>query len=462
MRIWATYSGGDPGLKENVKFKSPSNKEKKILLNTLDKCYNLEEAFKINREKWLRILFYLHPMTKVNEKLYPNVYKYSKLLRNSPKELKTFNGHIESGLANKDIDVLDLLATRMGVYTRRLDHTVRVFGVIAVSKWLAKKPTSKQLIDAYNHFYGRDKADTRTAILAGSGSSDMVSYKALKPLTTGVIDSIRENILVHLKNQLNGKLGKVYIDPLLYLRSFVSNNRAASISIGGTANGTIVSVDPITKVLRMYCMWEGSSDIDLSCWAFGDTMTPVKVGFAGTDNWKNIIKYSGDNTGRYAKNSEYIDIKINQLPSEVEWVVNEAHIYSGKSNFAAYKGKAFAGMMSMTSATNSKWVPTDLTNSIVLGSKAKTAYLQAYHVPSNTVIFLDVSHGSSNVSNADEIVKFKPYLDKLAVVNTEVNWDIIKQGHVLELAATKVVEDAKDADVLFGENTISEEVENLL
>ena len=98
-------------------------------MNTLEKCYNLEESFKVNREKWLRLLFFLNPLTKVNAKSYPNVYSWAEKLRNSPKLMKTFNSKVEDLINMKDDSVFDLLVKRPGVFTRRLDHMVRVFWV---------------------------------------------------------------------------------------------------------------------------------------------------------------------------------------------------------------------------------------------------------------------------------------------------------------------------------------------
>ena len=57
LRIYAAYSNGDEGLKENTKFKKPNNAIKRSLMRTLDSCYDLEESFKTYREVWLRVLF---------------------------------------------------------------------------------------------------------------------------------------------------------------------------------------------------------------------------------------------------------------------------------------------------------------------------------------------------------------------------------------------------------------------
>ena len=461
LRIWSAYSDGDPGLKELVRFKRPTVKQRKILLAALNDSYNLEESFKLYRERWLRLLFYLNPMTKKNKAKYPVLYKYVYKLRNTPKELRTFNSYVEEGLTNKDPKVLDLLVKRMGVFTRKLDHTVRLFGTKAFDAWLANKPNTQQLITVYNHFYNRDKEQNRSSILANSSKSVMVNYKELKPLPKKVVTYIRDTAVEELRNRLNGKLGKIYIDPVLYTRALASNERAASESLIGTNSGQVIQVSDNAAVLRLYCMWEGFSDIDFSSWVY-NKYDLVKVGYNGITNYSNSVKYSGDNTGMFSKNAEYIDINLKSLPKSVEWIITEARIYSGKTTFADYQGNAYSGMMERDRVyATTKWVPEDLTNAIKLTASTDNLFTQAYHVRSNKVVLLDMSiNASSNVSSEGDILSVIPYLNNL-ITGSPADMDQIKLGHILKLAATEVVDDPKKADIVYAGNTLQEEVEKL-
>jgi len=464
LRIYSAYSGGDEGLKENTRFKNPNANQVRILLSTLEDCYNLEESFKIYREKWLKLLFYLNPLTKKNKTLYPNVYSHAVLLRNSPKELRTFNSRVEELLGNKDILVLDLLKTRSGAFMRRLDHCVRLFGMTALNKWLETKPNLLQSVTTYNHFTDRDKDQSgRGAVLASQSKSEVVTYDALAPLDSKLVSSIKDLLLDNIKasksNELKDK--KIFIDRTLYYRPLALNNRAASLSLDGKVNGTI-EVAEEGKTIRMYVHWHGRNDIDLSGLVLTNDGGYTKVGWNGSHLMTDSIVYSGDNTGYSEKNAEYLDINVGKLPSNVEWVITEARIYSGPSSFSAYPEKAVAGwMVRKHPEANNHWIPNTIEHGQVLNSKSKVAYLMALHVPTRSLVYLDLAMGNSIVSGSEDAIKMKMFLETFITLDTGesgVVWDKINQGHILNVISENVVDNKDEADLVFDENTTWEAV----
>lgn len=469
LRIWASYSGGDEGLKTNSKFKNPNSRQRKIMLNTLEGSKNLEESFKMNREIWLRVLFYLNPMAPAISKEFPTVSRYANLLRNQPKELRTFNSRVEEFLNKKDILVLDLLKTRRGVFMRRLDHTVRLFGITAINKWLETSPDMLSLVTAYNVFTDRDKSqDGRGVVLASQDKSEVVTYKALEPLDSKLVANIKNVLLVAINKAENADFAnkKVFIDRSLYYRPLAMNNRGASLSLDGKVNGT-VEVAPAGKVIRMYVHWEGSSDIDLSGLVLTNDGGYSKVGWDGSHKLTNSIVYSGDNTGHSAKNAEYLDISVNELPSNTEWVISLANIYRGPSNYAGYNGKTRAGWMVRKHAeANSHWLPETLDHSVVLNSTSKTAYLMALHVPTRSLVYLDLSMGNSNIATSEDAIKMRMFLQTFVTVDDGsegVNWDKINQGHIVNcLAKNNLVESKEEADLVFDENSTWESISKYL
>lgn len=459
LRIWAAYSGGDEGLKTNTRFKSPNARQKRVLLATINGAKNIEESFKMNREMWLRLLFYINPMSASNRKSYPEVAHYTDLLRNSPKVLRTFDSRVEELLGNKDISVLDLLKTRRNSFMRRLDHTVRVFGITAVEKWLETNPNLLNLVTAYNVFSDRDKKqDGRGVVLASQAKSEVVTYKALEPLDTKLVLTIKSLLLVAINNVKNSELEgkKVFIDRTLYYRPLAMNNRAASLSLDGKANGTVEAL-PKGKVVRMYVHWHGTSDIDLSGIALTTDNDSVKIGWNGSHNLNGAIVYSGDNTGYADKNAEYLDISIDKLPANVEWVIADATIYRGKTSYANYNGKARAGWMMRTSPeANQHWLPETLDHSVVLNSDSRVAYLLALHVPTRSIVYLDMSMGSKNISSSEDTIKMKMFLETFVTLDDgseDIKWDKINQGHIVNCLAGNIVTTKEEADIVFDENT---------
>lgn len=467
LRIWSAYSGGDEGLKSNTRFKNPNSRQRTLLLNTLNECYNLEESFKIYREKWLKLLFYVNPMALKNVKNFPNVAKYTELLRNTPKVLKTFNSKVEALLLDSDISVLDLLVTRMGVFTRRLDHTVRLFGIESVNRWLDGKPSLLQVVTAYNHFSDRDKVQAgRGAVLASQGLSEVVTYDSLEPLDTKVVAKIKELLISKLQSFKSKDLSesKIFIDRTLYYRPLGINNRASSLSLDGKCNGTVETI-PSGNTIRLYVHWEGTTDIDLSGFAITKDCKVTKIGWNAHHTLGNSIIYSGDNTGHSAKNAEYLDIVKSRLDSNIEWVITEANIYRGPSSYKGYNGKARAGWMVRNEPTaNEVWLPKTLEHSVVLESDSKSAYLLALHIPSNSLIYLDLSMGDHRVTSDEDAMKMKIYLDRFIVADDgeEISWEKLNQGHIINLLGGMVVDKLEDADMVFSDKTTLEEVTKYL
>jgi hypothetical protein len=463
LRMYSAYCGGDEGLKENTRFKNPNAHQRKMILNTLEDAYNLEEAFKINREKWLRVLYYLHPLTKTNKGLYPNVANWADKLRNNPKSMKTFNAKVEDLINMKDASVFELLVKRPGVFTRRIDHMVRIFGYTAFEKWLTLDLNMDKLVTAYNHFITRDEVKDRGAVLASQSSSKVVTYEALAALDSRLVKKITDAIMDRLK-AFKTDPKKVYIDRSLYYTPLATNNRASSLSIAGKALG-MTEIVPKDKTLRIYCHWDKRHDIDLSGLMIDKNNNVIKVGWNAHHHANGALIYSGDNTGHSSKNAEYLDIVPNKLDSSIEWIIVEARIYSGPRSFKDWDGNVRMGWMERNKPeANTAWLPETIEHAVKIETDAKNAFLMAYHVETSNVVYLDVAMDGSRVSSAADGIKMRTYLESFVQLDTgsdEINWKTLNQGHIINLL-NDVVDSPEEADVVYDENTTSEKVSALV
>jgi hypothetical protein len=466
LRIWSAHSGGDEGLKANTHFHNPSTRERMVLMATLEQCTDLEDSFKTHRGKWLRLLFYLHPMTADHAARYPKLASFAKRLRNEPKTLQTYNARVEALLEAKSPELFALLAERPGVYMRRLDHLVRVFGIEAVGPWLDLQPSFSQLVTVFSHFVGRDQASAgRAAVLAGQGKSELVTYGALEPLPSKLVERITKLVMTRLKTFTVDELaGPVFIDPSLYYTPLAINNRASSLSLDGKAIG---ATERYTEqaTLRLYVHWKGRTDIDLSAFMISRKNEVVKVGWNASHVAGDFVVYSGDNTGLADKNAEYIDINTSKVPAEVEWIVVEARIFRGPSSFAGYEGDVHMGWMSRRHPeANKHWLPETLAHARVMTNEGSVAYLMAYHPSSKSIVHLDMSMGSERVSTAADAIRMRLFLERIARVKSDhkPTWDQLNQGHILELLAGKVVADERRAEIVFGPQTTAEQVSALM
>jgi hypothetical protein len=473
LRIWAAYSGGDEGLKENTRFRKPTARQKRVLLATLNECYNTEESFKLYREQWLKVLFYLNPQAGSNAKKYEQTAWFANLLRNEPKSLRTFNSRVEELFNSKNPEVLSLLQKRPSAFARRLDHAVRVFGYEAVEKWTATGPGLTQLVSTYNHFTDRDQAKERSAVLASQSKSEVVTYDALAPLDKKLVSRIKDSLMTRIRavgdrpTPLAGK--RVYIDRSLYYRPLATNNRASSMSLDGRANGTVEAVPAKSgsNTVRLYVHWEGRHDIDLSAFIIDADNNVVKVGWNGRHHSAEAVVYSGDNTGYSAKNAEYIDVNLGKLQKNAEWIVVEARIFRGPNTFKKWSpGRVRAGwMLRAKPEANQHWLPETIDHSVVLESASSTAYLMALHVPTKNVAYLDVAMGNAIVSTNEDAVKMRTFLENIVTLDDgspEVKWDKINQGHIIHVLAPNRVEKREEAEVVFDENTTWESISKYL
>ena len=447
LRLYSAFCGGDEGLKENTRFKSPSTSLKNQMLACLDNCYDLEEAFKMDREKWIRFLFYLNPMTKVNRLKYPNVARYTELLRNNPKSLRTFNSYLEEAIQKKDEDVFNMLKNRRGVFMRRMNQLFEIFGVKAVEKFIDSNPSFEQLVTLYNYFDGRRNERERSAVLASKSVSNVVSYGAIKAIDEKVVDDIQGMLRIAMSKGIgsrNSNGRKVYIDRKLYFRSLPLNNRAASHSMQNYSCGSAVEVDG-EKIVRAYVHWVGRSDIDLSAFALHGNGDIVKIGWNGGHHLEGAIVYSGDNTGHSAKNAEYLDVNVKKLRElGYQWVVLDAKVYRG-TTFNLWEGEGVhAGfMLREKPEQNNHWLPETVEQAMKISSNSKSAYLFAIDVENACVVFLDVAKTdeSSITSDADalKIVEFTKNV-YMQDNGSEISWNKLGQGHILNLLYGYVVQ----------------------
>ncbi len=403
-------------------------------------------------------------MDKRNVKKYPNLANNSILLRNNPEHLITFNAKVEKMIIDKNLDIFTLLSKRTGVFTRRLDHLVRVYGDIAISKYIESKPSFMNLVAAYNHFSDRDQTDKckRSVVLASKRKSKMVTYDALEPMESELVKHIQSVIYSSISQYKSKELEdkNVYIDRLMYYTPFSLNNRASSLSFGTNAIGAI-TVYTGDKTLRMFVHWEGRSDIDLSAMIIHKNNSVTKVGWNGRHTHNSSIVYSGDNTGYTDKNAEYIDINVKDLPADAEWIIVDANIFRGHSDFKGYGGKCHAGWMEIEHPeANIHWQPKTLVNAIALNNGAQNAYLMALHVPTLNIVYLDLENGnSSNVTTVEDAIKMKVFLDSFVSLDDgkhEIKWNKLNQGHLLHILSNMLVDDKDKADLVFSSDNASE------
>lgn len=451
LRIYSAWCGGDPGLKENTKFVKPSAEVRDAFRYALNRSYNIEESFKMYRERWKRVLFYLRP--GVHKDRFKRLYEYAFLLRNNPKRLRTFNSYVEEYIKTANKEIFTLLKNRKGVFARRLNQLIDVFGIQAFREFMKFDHDVKRLVELYNYFEGRRTSQERSSVLASQSSSQMVSYGALKALPAKLVDGIQEQLLASVPKKIQEP---IWIDPKLYYRPLTTNNRAVDVSLNATVTGQCFQLNQ--NFIRSFVHWEGRGvDIDFSAFLYKNGQTR-KVGWNGSHHESGIV-YSGDNTGNSHKNAEYLDIDLALLGKSWDWVVFDAVVYS-RIDFDLISD-CKSGYCESTARFGKRFTRTTIRESQTIKVDAQQAWLSAIHIPSRTYITMNFTNSDSNITNnADAVIG---WLEKnLNPQTEEISWAKLNQGHILHLLAEKVVSDPELASLHFTEETTSEEVASLI
>lgn len=129
LRIAAGVSDADVELKIAPKFRKFSRPERRMLIEILENCADLEGDFARRPEIWKRLLSRLHPgdykCARVSQ-AYTDLYAGSK---------NRLAARLEHGFASKDLAVLDLLVDQPGIFMRELHRTYGLFGAAAFEKF---------------------------------------------------------------------------------------------------------------------------------------------------------------------------------------------------------------------------------------------------------------------------------------------------------------------------------------
>ncbi len=204
LRIAVVLSDGDVTFEKNTKFKSLARKVRRFFLNLLENSSNLEEDVARDKERWKRFFRALHPNDFAPN--FNNVRTvYNKLYHNS---VESFNSKVEVALQEERPNAaLNLLVTRPGDFTRRLNHTLNLFGSKAVDKYLEVLPKLKlvQLVKIKKYIQTIENKQFRTIAPKGNWTKMKVM-----PSTRHVAPSQRKHLLEGIDKELGKRLSKLF------------------------------------------------------------------------------------------------------------------------------------------------------------------------------------------------------------------------------------------------------------
>lgn len=357
LRLAVALSDGDVSLAVSTKFTKFKRHERKLLLSWLERSGDPTEDMLRWKEPWKRLGERLHPGDYSTK--FPKTYAAFATLRNDIPYSK-FASKIEKCLIDHDAEgVLDLLQTRPGDLTRRLDHLLRITDnpdkVLKAFGNLADRVSTPVLLQAMTHFRNRPTpAPLRTFFPKGDVAKVYAAANTLPPLPPEVAEeaaSICEQTVVTRFSKLP-PLGRCCLDPVLvnYLVPF--SQRSASKALRTLVRGSRLPM-PDGNFIRFFLWWKNGSsrtDIDLSAALYdGEFKIVDAVTYYNLKNFGG--HHSGDIVDAPQGAAEFIDLDIARtIAGNVRYVVMSLNSFTAQPY--CNLPECFAGWMSRRSANS--------------------------------------------------------------------------------------------------------------
>lgn len=339
LRLVTAMSDGDVSLAENTRYRSFSRRQRRMIMELLSGCPNIEEDMLRYKERWIRIGERIHP-SEFDCSRYTLAYDrainaFDKLRNN--RKIDTFAGKVEFDLAYGEYEsVLAELVKRPGELARRLDQLLRETykePVIRSFASVAEKVSTPVLLQVREHFLHRaEQADVRVFFPKGSLAkchSERNDLPDIDERYCQEVVRICENALVKIYGQRE-PMGKVYLseDYRNYVVPF--SQRSASKAMKTIVRGSRLPMDSQTNAVRAFIWWtnmdkcdfesydSGRIDIDLSAAIFDENWNYMEhVSYTNLKSAKYKACHSGDivNGGPVDGDgvSEFLDVDVDSV-----------------------------------------------------------------------------------------------------------------------------------------------------
>lgn len=344
LRLITAMSDGDISLATNTKYRSFKRKERRLLLELLNNCGNIQEDMLRYKNRWIRIGERLHP-SEYKTGQYSNARLAFDKLRNNEK-IQTFNSKVDYNMKDKKFEnAILLLQKRPGELARRLDHLLRTVDkkniVINTFKDVANKVSTPVLLQIKEHFKNRqDELSTRVFFPKGCLARSYAIENKLPDIDKKYCDTIVkicENALVEIYKSKDF-MGNVYLSDEYKNYIVPFSQRSASKSLKTIVRGSRIKLKENAKAMRAFIWWTNTDDervdIDLSATVFDENWNYINhVSYTRLRDDEMYIYHSGDIINGGDVNgvgvSEFLDVDIESVvDAGGRYVVYQVYNYS--------------------------------------------------------------------------------------------------------------------------------------
>lgn len=461
LRVASFMCNGDITLKKINSFFKMNRKVRKTFMNILEKNDNLAEDMKRHKINWLKLAKTLH----VGEyhKTHPKTFAAINMLRNDIKSIETYNSVVEKMFETNDINVLNKLTERPGVFARSLNRLLMVFSnnhkeVLSKFNVVMRNIPNKILLELIIYFKNRNKLDdSRIFFLKGETTKAKIIENNLSTINESTIVNIVtmiENEIVSRYNVDNFNHKNVFIDESMKDIILPFATRSSSKGMLDLTKGSKISFDKNVNTLRFFIWWENFMDgkceqrvdVDLSAFLLTEDF---KV--ANHLSYYNLRNYgghhSGDITNAPIKNGgacEFIDIDISKTSSRYRYVGMVVHCFNG---ITFNKLNCFVGWMGRKKANSGQvFEPSTIKQKIELNCESISHNPVLFDLKERKAIWLDIpsnSYARNLIGSSGEVKSMYEVFFNLKKMDMYSFMSYICRGSCSNIVKTK-----EEADII--------------
>lgn len=479
LRLVTAMSDGDVSLAENTRYKSFTRRQRRMIMELLSGCPNIEGDMLRYKERWIRIGERIHPSefdcSRYTLEYDRAINAFDKLRNN--RKIETFAGKVEFDLAYGEYEsALAELVKRPGELARRLDQLLRVAhkeSVIRSFASVAEKVSTPVLLQVREHFLHRaEHADVRVFFPKGSLAkchSERNNLPDIDEKYCQEVIRICENALVKIYGQRE-PMGKVYLseDYRNYVVPF--SQRSASKAMKTIVRGSRLPMDSQTNAVRAFIWWtnmdkcdfesydSGRIDIDLSAAIFDENWNYMEhVSYTNLKSAKYKACHSGDivNGGPVDGDgvSEFLDVDVDSVVRcGARYVVYQ--VYSFTCQTYADMPHAMFGWMERADVDSGEiYEPKTVEQKLDLTADSMVCIPVIFDCVKREFIWCDMNMSLSGIHANIGGNNLESNLSGVAAVcYSMVN---VKKPHLYDLIALNVmgrgvlVDNREDADIVF-------------
>ena len=477
LRLVTAMSDGDVSLAENTRYRSFSRRQRRMIMELLSGCPNIEEDMLRYKERWIRIGERIHP-SEFDCSRYTLAYDrainaFDKLRNN--RKIETFAGKVEFDLAYGEYEsALAELVKRPGELARRLDQLLReTYKEPVIRSFASVAESTPVLLQVREHFLHRaEQADVRVFFPKGSLAKCHSERNDLPDIDErycqGVV-RICENTLVKIYGQRE-PMGKVYLsdDYRNYVVPF--SQRSASKAFKTIVRGSRLPMASQTNAVRAFIWWtnmdkcdlesydDGRVDIDLSAAIFDENWNYMEhVSYTNLKSEKYKACHSGDivNGGPVDGDgvSEFLDVDVDSVVRYgARYVVYQVYSYTGQT-YADMPHAMFGWMERADVNSGEIYDPKMVEQKLDLTACSMVCIPVIFDCVKREFIWCDMNMSLSGVHMNTGGNNLESNLSGVtAVCYSMVN---VKKPHLYDLIALNVmgrgvlVDNREDADIVF-------------